>query len=145
MASDHIIKEVADFITDDPDVINEAGMYGHPTGRGEYKAEEVPLAPNVLGEVVYNFDVISAGKYIRGDMINPPEYPEAHYGKGGVVPEIVSAYDLDADEFIKPRSPEELASWKQSAVRYFDEHLADKALDREQERFEFIDPRDDEW
>lgn len=154
MLNNEQIKEIAEIIGDDPDVISEMGLYwnprrrgrfAHPTGEGVYTSEEVPLAPpgadtmgaTVLGEVEYHFDVESHGSYRPATQIDPPEYPDVNLA--GVRVFINAAFDSETGEELKPRSPEEAEAWKQAALRHWP-MVADDALEQEQEKFGWQEP-----
>ncbi len=91
--NDKQVKQIAQMLTDDPDILNEMGM-GRPSN-DTYTAEQVPLAPGLFGTVDYAYLVSHTPKRPGfpsseildakvenisgpgGETLNNPEYIQA--------------------------------------------------------------------
>lgn len=124
--NESVVKFVANMLTEDPNLIQEARG-----NTGTYQDDEVPLGNGVYGDVTYTYelDVDNRRVYPR----YPTDMPDkAQIEVGDLVDIQMVAVGPDGNEI--QATPEQLQAWKKVAADYFYKNLHSRVLEHEYDR-----------
>lgn len=125
--NENIVKFVANMLTEDPNLIQEARG-----NTGTYQDDEIPLGNGVYGDVTYTYELT-----VDSPMGGAPRYPtdmedKAQIEVGNLVDIQMVVVGPDGNEI--QATPEQLQTWKKIAANYFYKNLHSRVLEHEYDR-----------
>ena len=140
----NMVSIIANMLTDDPDLLNEAPVTHHHSGSGTRTLDEVNLTPElppdraVLGSVTYRYGVNMSPASSR---TAPGAQPDEHsLGLGDVEVVEMHAYGPDGNEI--RLTPQLFQQFEKAAVDYFLREKADNTIEREYQNVQPVDRYD---
>jgi len=132
-----LVQQIANLLTDDPNVVREGLRDLRHPGDGEHSEEGVEVAEGVWADVDYSYDVKTQGRFYAATYDHPAESPDLSIGNASAY--ITKAYLEDGRE-VEASSPEEAKAWEKAAIEYFDKYVSDRITDNEYDRFDEYEP-----